>query len=222
MLSRQIKYITVHSASLTPGCFSSVSHFSGPLCFWESPPHDVLLCISPRSEEKRRGHTKWLPKCTVAIGIGRARGQMIYGSESSRLTEVLCAGQRKQCYCNKFCYNSILLTRVSVRVSNILRYVPLLLDMMVWKWKAAMFVLTALGQHALLRLLQLLGALRGIGLQHPLTRSYAPPTRHAALAPVGPGRHHARDGICRGVRTQADKQTLINSWSCCLVLRFMW
>lgn len=73
--------------------------------------------------------------------------------------------------------------------------------------KRGMFVLTALGQHALLRLLQLLSALRRIGLQHPLTCSYAPPTCHAALAPVGPGRHHARDSICRGTRTNVYKHT---------------
>lgn len=56
--------------------------------------------------------------------------------------------------------------------------------------------LTALGQHALLRLLQLLVALCGIRLQHPLTRPYTAPARHAALAPVRPRRQHAGDGIC--------------------------
>lgn len=73
--------------------------------------------------------------------------------------------------------------------------------------KRGTFVLTALGQHALLRLLQLLGALCGIRLQHPLTCAYAPSTRHAALAPVGPGRHHARDGVCRGTRTHVYEHT---------------
>lgn len=62
----------------------------------------------------------------------------------------------------------------------------------VWEGKA----LTALRQHALLRLLQFLGALSRIRLQHPLTCSDAPPTRHAALAPVRPGRQHAGDGVC--------------------------
>ena len=56
--------------------------------------------------------------------------------------------------------------------------------------------LTALRQHALLCLLQLLPALGRIRLQHPLTCSDASPTRHATLAPVRPGRQHAGDGVC--------------------------
>lgn len=53
----------------------------------------------------------------------------------------------------------------------------------VWGLKS----LTALGQHALLSLLQLLHALGRIRLQHPLPRSDPAATRRAALTPVRPG-----------------------------------
>lgn len=74
-----------------------------------------------------------------------------------------------------------------------------------WSWVCES--LTTLGQHALLRLLQLLAALCRIRLQHPLTCAHAASTRHAALAPVRPGRQHARDGVYTHTHTGVSSDT---------------
>lgn len=59
-------------------------------------------------------------------------------------------------------------------------------------------VLTALGQHALLHLLQLLGAVaqlhRGLERALPSPQTFA--AGHAAVTPVGPGRQQAGDRVC--------------------------
>lgn len=55
--------------------------------------------------------------------------------------------------------------------------------------------LTALRQHALFCLLQLLCALCRVRLQHPLTCSHATSTCHTALAPVRPWRQHTGYGV---------------------------
>lgn len=61
--------------------------------------------------------------------------------------------------------------------------------------KTEIQLLTTFWQHALLCLFQLLVTLCRIRLQHPLTCSYATPTRHTTLTPVRPRWKHAWDGI---------------------------
>lgn len=59
-------------------------------------------------------------------------------------------------------------------------------------------VLTALGQHALLHLLQLLRAVAQLhwGLERTLPRPQTFAAGHAAVAPVGPRCQQAGDRVC--------------------------